>query len=67
MSLNLKKIEEFSEEKGQENGPTGRKKKDKTWQKNKRGDSKEESNDSPEIPDMGETLGLPGLPTNTVK
>ena len=43
-----------------------RKKKDeksnKTRQKNKRGNSKVESNDSPEIPDRGETLDNPGLP-----
>ena len=30
-------------------------------QKNKRGDSKVESNDSPEIPDRGETSDIPGL------
>ena len=30
-------------------------------QKNMRGDSKVESNDSPEIPDRGETLDIPGL------
>ena len=34
-----------------------------TRQKNKRGDSKVESNDSPEIPDRGETLDIPGLPS----
>ena len=32
-----------------------------TRQKNKRGDSKVESNDSPEIPDRGETSDIPGL------
>ena len=32
-----------------------------TRQKNKRGDSKVESNDSPEIPDRGETSGILGL------
>ena len=31
--------------------------------KNKRGDSKVESNDSPEIPDRGETSDIPGLPS----
>ena len=31
-------------------------------QKNKRGDSKKESNDSPEIPDRGETLDIASLP-----
>ena len=43
-----------------------KKKKDKmgnrTRQKNKRGDSKVESNDSPEIPDRGKTSDIPGLP-----
>ena len=42
-----------------------KKKKDRqsnrTRQKNKRGDSKVESNDSPEIPDRGETPDTPGL------
>ena len=32
-------------------------------QKNKRGDSKVESNDSPEIPDLGETSDILGLPS----
>ena len=35
----------------------------KTGQKNKRGDRKVESNDSPEIPDRGETSDIPGLPS----
>ena len=35
----------------------------RTRQKNKRGDSKAESNDSPEIPDRGETSDIPGLPS----
>ena len=34
----------------------------RTRQKNKRGDSKVESNDSPDIPDRGETSDIPGLP-----
>ena len=38
-------------------------KSNRTRQKNKRGDSKEESNDNPEIPDMGETSDIPGLPS----
>ena len=50
-------------------GPAGRKrydrKRNKTRQKNDRGDSKVESNDSPEIPDRGET-DLPGLPSGVV-
>ena len=36
---------------------------DRTRQKNKRGDSKVESNDSPEIPDKGETSDIHGLPS----
>ena len=39
-----------------------RQKGNRTRQKNKRGDSKMESNDSPEIPDRGETSDIPGLP-----
>ena len=35
----------------------------RTRQKNKRGDNKVESNDSPEIPDRGETSDIPGLPS----
>ena len=35
----------------------------RTGQENKRGDSKVESNDSPEIPDRGETSDIPGLPS----
>ena len=53
-------------EKVQKNGPTGREKKkirqnNRARQKNKRGDSKVESNDSPEIRDKGETSDIPGL------
>ena len=33
----------------------------RTRKKSKRGDSKVESNDSPEIPDRGETSDIPGL------
>ena len=44
-------------------GPAGRKRSDRKGnrirQKNKRGDSKVESNDSPEIPDKGETSTSP--------
>ena len=32
-------------------------------QKNYRGDSKVESNDSPKIPDRGKTTDIPGLPS----
>ena len=53
-------------EKVQKKGPAGRKRSDRkgnrTRQKNKRGDSKVESKDSPEIPDRGETSDIPGLP-----
>ena len=35
----------------------------RTRQKNKRGESKVESNDSPEIPDRGETSDIPSLPS----
>ena len=38
-------------------------KSNRTRQKNKRGESKVESNDSPEIPDRGETSDIPGLPS----
>ena len=34
-----------------------------TRQKNKTEDSKVESNDSPEIPDRGETSDIPSLPS----
>ena len=56
--------------KNQKNGLSGEKWPDRkgkrTRQKNERGDRKEESNDSPEIPDKGraeETLNIPGLPS----
>ena len=58
-------IEEISG-KFQENAPYTEKKdknrkSNRTRQKNKTGDSKEESNDSPEIPDRGATSDIPGL------
>ena len=37
-------------------------KSNRTKQKNKRGESKVESNDSPEVPDKGETSDIPSLP-----
>ena len=50
--------------------PAGRKrqgiKSNRTRQKNKRGDNKVESNDSPEIPDRGET-DIPGLPSECIQ
>ena len=50
---------------------TSRQKKDKTERviglgKRTRGDSKVESNDSPEIPDREETSDIPGLPSGVV-
>ena len=54
-------------EKVEKKGPAGRKRSDskgnRTRQKNKKGDSKVESNDGPEIPDRGETSDIPGLPS----
>ena len=38
-------------------------KSNRTSQKNKRGDCEVESNDSPEIPDRGETSDILGLPS----
>ena len=38
----------------------------RTRQKNKRGDSKVESNESPEIPYRGETSDIPGLPSGAM-
>ena len=39
----------------------------RTRQKNKRGDSKVESNDSPETPDRRETSDIPSLPSGAEK
>ena len=67
-----KNIQEFSRKKSDREWTSILKKKkkrkedrksNKTRQKNKRGDSKVESNDSPEIPDRGETSDIPGLPS----
>ena len=38
-----------------------------TRQKNKRGDSRVESNDSPKITDRGETSDIPGLPSGATE
>ena len=38
----------------------------RTRQKNKTGDSKVESNDSPEIQDRGDTSDIPGLPSGAI-
>ena len=45
----------------------GGRRSNRTRQKNKRGDRKVESNDSPEIPDRGETSDIPGLPSGAVR
>ena len=65
--LLTKNIEEFS---GKSSGEwiSRQKKKDntksnRTSQKNKRGECEVESNDSPEIPDRGETSDIHGLPS----
>ena len=57
----MKNIEEFSGKKFRRKDQQARKdsKSNRTRQKNKRGDSKVESNDSPEIPDRGETSDIP--------
>ena len=67
--LLTKNIEEFSG-KGLEERASRQKKirqGNRTKQKNKRGDSKVESNDSPEILDRGETSDIPGLPSGVRK
>ena len=66
--LLTKNIEEFSGKKVQKKGPVGRKSNsNRTRQKNKREDSTVESNDSPEIPDRGETSDIPRLPWGITK
>ena len=68
--LLTKNTEEFSGKKVQKNGPVGRKRLNKkskrTRQKNNRGDSKVESNDSLEIPDRVETSDIPSLPLGAI-
>ena len=65
--LLTKNIEEFSGKSLEERVSRQKKKEDRkgnrTRQKNKRGDSKVESNDSPGIPDKGETSDIAGLPS----
>ena len=64
--LLTKNIEEFSGKSLEERASrqkTIRQKGYRTRQKNKRRDSKVESNDSPKIPDRGETSDIPGLPS----
>ena len=61
-----KNVEEFSEKKFRGTDQQAEKKireNNRTTKKNKRRDSKAESNDSPEIPDRGETSDIPGLPS----
>jgi len=43
-----------------------RQKEQEDWQKNRRGDRKGESNNSPEIPDRRVTSGIPGIPSGWV-
>ena len=65
--LLTKNIEQFSGKSLEERASRQKKRKDRkgnrTRQKNKRGTSKAESNDSPEIPDRRETSDIPGLPS----
>ena len=58
--LLTKNIDEFKQ-KVKRKGQQGRKS-NRTRQENKRGDSKLESNDSPDIPDREETSDNPSLP-----
>ena len=62
--LLAKNIEEFSGKSSEEwtsRQNTKDRKSNRTRQKNRRGDSEAESNDSPEIPDRGQTSDIPGL------
>ena len=64
--FSTKNIEEFSGKSLEERASRQKKIRQKgnwTRQKNKREDSKVESNDNPEIPDRGETSDIPGLPS----
>ena len=60
-------MKNFLGKQNQENGPVGKKKRRRksngSRQKNKTGDSKVESNDSPEIPDRGKTSDITGFPS----
>ena len=68
--LLTKNIEAFSGKSSEEwTNRQGKKKirqNNRARQKNKRGDSKVESNDSPEIPGRRETSDIPGLPLGDV-
>ena len=68
LTLNEKYLRVCWREKSQENGPLAeklqvRKSKRTRQKKSKRGDRKEESNDSPEIPDRRATSDIAGLPS----
>ena len=64
----MKNIEECSGKRSGEQAGKQKKirKKSNRTRQNKTGDSKVESNDSPEIPDSGETSDLPGLHSGRV-
>ena len=64
----MKNIEEFSGKRSGEQAGKQKKirKKSNRTRQNKTGDSKVESNDSPEIPDSGETSDIPGLHSGRV-
>ena len=70
-NLLTKNIEEFSGKESLGEWTSRQEEKDRksnrTRQKNKRRDSKVESNDSPEIPDSGETSDIPGLPSGAAE
>ena len=54
----FRRMDKQAEKKKKKDGKSNR-----TRRKNKRDDSKVKSNDSPEIPDRGETSDIPGLPS----
>ena len=65
-------LKNFLKEKSHEIWPAGRKKKKPErvtdlGKRTKRGDSRVESNDSPEIPERGETSDIPGLPSGVLR
>ena len=68
-SLLTKISKNFLEKKLRRKGQQAEKdrKGNRTRQKNKRGDSKVESNDSPEIPDRGKPSDIPGLPSGAFR
>ena len=62
----MKNTEEFSGKKVRRIDRKKDRKSNRSRQKNKRGDSKVESNDSPDIPDREETSDIPGLSSGVV-